>query len=45
MPFFVAVYQEVSAEGLDEVLATMRGDFATSRRMHPAGAPRGSSSA
>ena len=35
MPFFVAVYQEVTAEALDEVLATMRGDFATSRRMHP----------
>jgi quinol monooxygenase YgiN len=35
VPFFVAVYQEVSADRLEEVLATMRGDFATSRRMHP----------
>jgi len=35
VPFFVAVYQEVSSDRLDEILATMRGDFATSRRMHP----------
>lgn len=35
MPFFVAVYQEVQPELLDQVLATMRGDFATSYRLHP----------
>jgi quinol monooxygenase YgiN len=35
VPFFVAVHQQVPAERLDEVLATMRGDFATSRRLHP----------
>lgn len=35
MPYFVAVYQEVSAEHLQTVLSTMRGDFATSRLAHP----------
>ncbi|MGE3911383.1 MAG: antibiotic biosynthesis monooxygenase [Chloroflexota bacterium] len=35
MTFFVAVLQEVKPELLDRVLATMRGDFATSRRRHP----------
>jgi quinol monooxygenase YgiN len=35
LPFFVAVHQEVRPELLDEVLATMRGDFAQSYRAHP----------
>lgn len=35
MPFFVAVYQDVRPELLDDALATMRGDFATSYRAHP----------
>ena len=35
MPFFVAVHQEVQPERLDDMLATIRGDFATSRRTHP----------
>jgi quinol monooxygenase YgiN len=33
--FFVAVHQQVRPEHLDEVLVTMRGDFATSQRLHP----------
>ena len=35
MPFFVAVFREVPADRLDEVLAAIRGDFAASRRLHP----------
>jgi quinol monooxygenase YgiN len=35
VPFFVAVQQEVQSERLDEMLATIRGDFATSQRSHP----------
>jgi heme-degrading monooxygenase HmoA len=35
VPFFVAVFREVPAVRLDEVLATIRGDFAASRRLYP----------
>jgi heme-degrading monooxygenase HmoA len=35
LSFFVAVYQDVRSEFLERTLATMRGDFATSYRLHP----------
>jgi len=33
--FFVAVFREVPADRLADVLSTIRGDFAASRRLHP----------
>jgi quinol monooxygenase YgiN len=35
LPFFVAVFQEVRPDLLEQSLAMMRGDFATSYRLHP----------
>jgi quinol monooxygenase YgiN len=35
VPLFVSVHQHVPAERLSQVLATIRQDFATSRRVHP----------
>jgi hypothetical protein len=35
VPFFVAVFREVPLDRLEATLAAIRGDFATSRRLHP----------
>lgn len=35
MPFFVAAFQDVHPDRLEETLTTIRGDLATSRRQHP----------